>query len=90
VLAVSGDVIAAGTWYGVGDYTPGIAWIFARTDDLWTERAVLTAPDDLTPDFNSFGTALDIEDLVVLAGAPMDDYLGTGAGALYVLSLYPL
>ena len=81
-VAVSGDTIAVGAW-GVDvlaeDDHAGAVWLFERQDGEFVEVAQLTAGTDAAGG-DRFGAAIDLEDDVLLVGAPDR---GSNSGAVY-------
>jgi hypothetical protein len=60
----------------------GSAYVFTRTNGVWTEQMKLTAPDGAAGD--QFGYAVGISGDTVVVGAIDDDDAGTSSGAAYV------
>lgn len=60
------------------------AYVFARTGELWTQQAKLTAADSAADDWFGCGVALDAETAVV--GAVFDDDGSGNSGSAYVFT----
>ncbi|MCH8987788.1 MAG: hypothetical protein IIA92_03175 [Chloroflexi bacterium] len=83
VVGLSGDTAVLGA---VGD-TPvgtdsGSAYVFVRSEGVWTQQAKLTAGDAGPGD--QFGWSAAISGDTVIIGAPTDTPTGTNSGAAYV------
>ena len=82
-VAINGDTIIVGapseTSYGVDS---GAAYVFTRTDQIWTQQAKLTGT---VLSVNSmFGWSVDIDDDTVAVGALNNESEGTGSGIAHV------
>ncbi|NQW24433.1 MAG: hypothetical protein HQ475_13430 [SAR202 cluster bacterium] len=85
VVALSGDTAVLGA---VGD-TPvgtnsGSAYVFVRSDGVWTQQAKLTASDAGAGD--QFGWSAAISGDTIIIGAPTDSPAGTDSGSAYVFT----
>ena len=84
-VGLSGDTVVLGA---AGD-TPmgtdsGAAYVFVRSDGVWTQQAKLTANDGGTSD--KFGTSVAISGDSIIIGAPSDTPNGTDSGSAYVFT----
>ncbi|MEL6525735.1 MAG: hypothetical protein AAFQ07_08495, partial [Chloroflexota bacterium] len=83
-LALEGDTAvigASGTSLGADNV--GVAYVYTRIGDAWTQQAMLTASDGTLDDY--FGTSVGISGNTIAVGAVRDDNeQGTDAGALYI------
>ncbi len=80
VVKIEGDTIVVGA-RATENYT-GSAYVFQRTDGVWTETAKLLA-DDPAENAN-FGGAIDIENSTIVIGARFDSESSTRSGAVYI------
>ena len=82
-VSISGNYVVIGA-SGDDDNgsSSGSAYIFSRTDTLWTEQAKLTASDAATE--NNFGYSVSISGDYAVIGAVGNDENGTHAGAAYI------
>ncbi len=95
-VAISGDTAVVGAT-GSGFQTIGSAYVFVRSNGVWSEQAKLTASDAAVND--RFGVSVAISGDTIVVGAPEDDIiiivgppifpvpipvLGTDAGSAYV------
>ena len=80
VVKIEGDTIVVGA-RATENYT-GSAYVFQRTDGVWTETAKLLA-DDPAENAN-FGSAIDIENSTIVIGARFDSESSTRSGAVYI------
>ena len=87
-VSVSGDTAVIGAYeddHAGGTYA-GSAYVFARSEGVWTEQAKLTASDAATDDL--FGVCVSVSGDTAVIGAYMDDHAGgTNAGSAYVFDL---
>jgi hypothetical protein len=81
-VTIEGDTIAVGAW-GVDVNAPddhaGAAWIFQRQGGVFQQTQRLTAGSDASAG-DRFGSAVDIEDDVLLIGAP---FRASESGSVY-------
>jgi len=83
---LSGDLIVlGGPQADLEDEAVGAVLVFGRDGGAWKHRTTLAAADAGSGD--ELGTALDIDNGVVLAGAPGHDQAGSNTGAAYVIVL---
>jgi hypothetical protein len=84
-VAVSGDTIVVGARTDTvgANYFQGSAYVFTRSNGVWTEQQRITAPDGAESD--SFGTAVAVSGDTVLVGA-IHDTVGSNyqQGSAYV------
>lgn len=85
-MAVSGDTLAAGTYLHSNHHgPPGAAYVFRRSDDIWTEHGKLATP--LSSHGGIFGFSVALQGSRLLVGAPGevsgDDNIGSGAVYVY-------
>lgn len=85
-VAVSGETIVVGARTADQAAThAGVAYVFTRTDGIWSHQQTLTASDAEATDF--FGGAVALCGDRVLVGATGDDNAGgTNAGAVYAFA----
>jgi hypothetical protein len=85
-VAVSGDEILVGAgWARGGGTERGQAYLFSRDEggtDNWGEIQRLRASDAANEDW--FGSAVAIDGLYLVAGAPGEDGAGADMGAVFV------
>ena len=82
-VAIDGDTIVAGTnYHDDGALDGGAAFVFVRNGSSWTEQAKLLPSDPSVGGW--FGVSVAVHGNRIAVGAPMDDELGTAAGAAYV------
>lgn len=84
-VAISGDTIVVGAY--LADHTGGVdagqAYIFVRAEGVWTEQAMLTAPDAAANDRFSNWVAIDGDTAVI--GTYLDNHAGgIDAGSAHV------
>ncbi len=84
-VGISGDTVVLGA---AGD-TPsgtdsGSAYVFVRSDGVWTQQAKLIASDAGAGD--KFGQSVAINGDTIIVGAPSDTPNGTDSGAAYVFT----
>ena len=84
VKALEGDVAAFGVDNDTDNGHPGgTAYVFERDETgRWAETARITSSDGAAGDF--FGETVAVARGRVLVGAPGEDEMGNGAGAVYV------
>ena len=82
-IGVDGDTIVVGA-IGADGAAPnsGIAYVFERSGDEWTETATLVAEDGALDDIFAYSVAIDGDTIVV--GSIFDDDLGPDSGSAYV------
>ncbi len=86
-VAISGDTTVIGAY---GDDTPagpsaGSAYVFAKTDGVWSQQGRLVATDGMPAD--AFGYSVAIDGDTVAVGAYQDDAVATwNAGSVYVFT----
>ncbi len=80
-------VISAHRDANAGGIDAGSAYVFIRTDDVWTQAAKLTASDAAAYDY--FGLAVAIDGETILVGNIKNDAGGTDSGAAYVFQKPP-
>jgi hypothetical protein len=68
-VAISGETIVVGAYL---DFLGGSAYVFTRSDGIWSEQAKLTASDRLTGD--DFGYSVSVSGDTAIIGAPFDDH----------------
>ncbi len=84
-VAISGDTIVVGAFWDdtSNGINTGSAYVFVRSDGLWTQQAHLVAADGARGD--EFGNSVAISGDTVLVGAPgFDSENGLSVGAAYV------
>jgi FG-GAP repeat len=72
-VAISGETVVAGAPYGDGaaGFTQGSAYVFVRSDGVWSQQQKLEAAD--AADGDRFGDSVAISGETVVAGAHYDD-----------------
>ncbi|PKB71357.1 MAG: hypothetical protein BZY87_05750 [SAR202 cluster bacterium Io17-Chloro-G6] len=84
-VAIDGDTAAVGA---LGDFSngadSGAAYVFTRTDGVWTEQGKLTASDAFTAD--NFGRSVALSGNLLAVGAPGNTDKGADTGAAYVFA----
>ncbi|MFH0900469.1 MAG: hypothetical protein V2A73_07555 [Pseudomonadota bacterium] len=83
-VAIKENLIAIGApWYGGTDNTQeGAAYIFARSEGVWTQITEFQAPGTAKED--EFGAAIALEESMAIVGAPNFDYNGVeNSGAAF-------
>lgn len=80
---MSGDSLIVGAW-GDDDLggSSGAAYVFTRTDGIWTQQQKLIASDGQWGDF--VGVSVSISGDTAIAGAHGDDDAGSFSGSAYV------
>ena len=63
----------------------GSVYIFKRENETWTQAKKVAAYDGVTGD--RFGSSVSISGSRMVAGADLNDYMGTDAGSAYVFEL---
>jgi Ca2+-binding RTX toxin-like protein len=86
-LAYDGKTLVVGA-NRVGQAT-GVAFVYERVSDNWSEVAKLYPDDILAGGGKGFGAAVAVDDDVLVVGAPNDDNYGPNTGALYVYRQHP-
>ena len=82
-VAIRGDyaIVSARADDDLGDGS-GSAYVFARSGDVWTEIAKLTASDAMAGEF--FGNSLAMDGDFAIIGIHRDECCSTNSGAAYV------
>ncbi len=82
-VAINGDYAIVGAPYsnGLGLYS-GVAYIYKREGDIWTEQVKLLASDGEANDY--FGESVAINGDYAVVGAAGNDDLGAESGSAYV------
>lgn len=86
-VSVHGDtaVVGANTDDTVSGTNTGSAYVFTRSDGIWTQQAKLTASDAAAQDL--FGGPVAVDGDTSVVAAPMDSNAnGTSAGSTYVFT----
>ncbi len=82
-VALSGDTIVVGAPRDdLAHFSPGSAYVFVRSGNVWSQQQKLTASDRAAID--SFGRSVAISGDTVVIGAPQDDDHGIDSGSAYV------
>jgi len=82
-VAISGDTVAVGAPNdNDGGSDSGSAYVFVRSDSIWTQQTKLTASDDAADDM--FGVSVAISGDSVVIGAYGNDDAGSLSGSAYV------
>lgn len=80
-VSIDGDTVLIGAYLD-GSENSGSAYVFTRTNGVWTEQAKLTASD--AGDDDNFGFAVSLDGDSALIGAYRDDDGGSSSGSAYV------
>jgi hypothetical protein len=85
-LALDGDTGVIGAWEDDNDNgeSSGSAYVFTRTEGIWTEQAKLLAADGAAYDW--FGSGIALDGNTALIGAGFDDDNGQNSGSAYVFT----
>ena len=90
-LGISGDTIVVGAmWEDNWDFNSGAAYVFERSDGVWTEQQKLTASNTGENQTHyHFGLSVTLHGNILSLGVPGYDYPGmfgstAGIGAVYV------
>lgn len=86
-VSIDGDTCVVGAYKAdiEGLFAPGAAYVFTRTDGIWTEQQKLTAPDFEASDY--FGYRLSLSGDTCAIGAYKEDPEGiSAAGSVYVFT----
>ncbi len=81
-VAVDGDVLVVGAGDWQEGLLPGSVYVFNFDGTRWVQQQKLTAPDGY--DGALFGSALDIDGDVIVAGAYEDNHAGVDSGSAHV------
>jgi len=82
-IAIDGDVAVVGAMRNALVLNPGgRAYVYTRTNGVWTESAILSSDDTQRGDF--FGSSVAIQGDTIVVGARLEDTNGFDAGAAYV------
>ena len=79
-LAIDGDTVVCASV--TKDRAKGAAYVFMRTNGVWTEKGKLLSNDGLTGD--RFGSSVDIDLDTIVIGAESDRINGVATGSAYV------
>ena len=86
-VSIDGNTIVVGAYDGNGTMS-GSAYVFMRSNDVWSEEQKLTASDDAADD--RFGMSVSIDGDTAVIGAYADDNdNGNNSGSAYVFPLAP-
>ena len=82
-VSLSGDTAVVGATYGDGnEVDSGLAYVFVRSDSVWSEQVKLTASDGAGGDV--FGCSVSVSSDTAIVGAYRDDDSGDSSGSAYV------
>ena len=81
-VSISGDVAAVGSYKDYND--TGAAYIFTRSEGIWTQEQKLTASD--ADEGDRFGISVSVDGDTVLIGAAYDDENALISGAAYIFT----
>ncbi|MDB4456223.1 thrombospondin type 3 repeat-containing protein [bacterium] len=84
-VSIDGDTAVIGAWRDDDDDNgsdSGSAYVYVRTNGVWTEQQKLTASDGAYDD--QFGISVSIDGDTAVIGAHYDDDNGSGSGSAYV------
>ena len=79
-VSIDGDTVVIGALWG--DYGSGSAYVYVRSNGVWSEQQKLTASDGASGD--EFGSTVSIDGDTVVIGAYNDDDNGSYSGSAYV------
>jgi hypothetical protein len=83
-ISISGDTVVAGAWKAVSlKGTTGAAYVFVRSDGVWTQQAKLTSNDPES--FDRFGIAVAVDGDMAMVGA---DWKYGGAAYMFTRTGY--
>ncbi len=80
-VSISGETVVVGAYRTDGG---GSAYVFTRTDGVWSEQDKLTASDAAAGD--SFGYSVSISGETVVVGADRENHAGDKSGSAYVFT----
>lgn len=86
-VAISGDSVVIGAKLGDGDggeTESGAAYVFTRTNSIWSQQAKLNAVDAAASDFFGYSVAISGDSIVI--GALGDNDGGGSSGSAYVFT----
>ena len=83
-VSISGDTAVIGA-YGDGSES-GSAYVYVRSNGVWSEQQKLTASDGALGDY--FGYSVSISGKTAVIGAYRDDDNGSSSGSAYVYDFY--
>ena len=86
-LSLDGDTVIIGAWQddpNSHNRAIGAAYVFTRSNGVWTQQQKLTASNASSLDF--FGTSVALSGDTAIVGAPLVDDVGHDAGAAYVFT----
>jgi len=86
-VTISGDgntVIVGGLLEDTGGTDAGAAYVFTRTDSVWTQREKIQASDKQASDYFGESVAISGDGNTAIVGATREDTGGTDAGAAYI------
>ncbi|MFQ5493855.1 MAG: FG-GAP repeat protein, partial [Phycisphaerae bacterium] len=82
-VSITGDTAVIGAWRDDAEGTlSGSAYVFVRSNGVWTQQAKLTADDAVPGAF--FGWSVSINGNTAVIGSFHDDHAGAGSGSAYV------
>jgi len=82
-VALDGDTAIVSA-FGVGPDYQGAAYVFTRTNGLWSQQTKLRSSPVAVNDYFGFGVALEGDTAII--GAPRDETNGDSSGAVYVFT----
>ena len=83
--AISGDTAVVGTyWDDVEGTWTGAAFVYTRSDGVWTQQAKLLADD--AEEHDTFGRSVAISGDTIVVGSPSDPYYQDKTGSAYVFT----
>lgn len=83
-VSISGDTIVLGAPNALSGVPKGAAFVFTRTNSVWSQEARLLASDGMAGDELGYSVAVDGD--IVAVGAPFHDALATDGGAGYIFT----
>ena len=82
-VSIDGDTVVIGAYFDDdNDYNSGSAYVYVRSNGVWSEQAKLTASDGASSD--SFGYSVSIDGDTAVISAHADDDNGYNSGSAYV------
>ena len=84
-VAIFEDTVVVGAYRdNAASSNSGSAYVFTRSDGVWTQQAKLTASDAAAND--TFGNSVSVSGDTIVVGAVLDDDAGESSGSAYVFT----
>jgi hypothetical protein len=84
-VAIDGDTIVIGADRFYATTSIGRAYVYTRSDDVWTEQTILAASDGAPDD--GFGISVAIDGGNIVVAALFTDNNGEDSGSAYVFAV---